>query len=151
MPQAPRTIVVDASVVLKWQLDDEEYVPQAVAIREDFYIRGATKAIAPHLIIYEIVNGMVAATKRRRIKADRALDAINNLLVLGVELKEIEPCRVLQLALEYGLTAYDAAYLALAELENCELWTGDKAFYQSARKSPILLRWLGDYASEASS
>ena len=37
MPQESKLAVVDASVVLKWQLDDEEYIPQATALRNDFY------------------------------------------------------------------------------------------------------------------
>ena len=45
MPQEPRLVGVDASVVLKWQLDDEEYIPQATALRNDFYALGAIKAI----------------------------------------------------------------------------------------------------------
>lgn len=47
MLQEPRLVVVDASVVLKWQLDDEEYIPQATALRNDFYTLGAIKAPCP--------------------------------------------------------------------------------------------------------
>lgn len=147
MPQESKTVVVDASIVLKWQLDDEEHVPQATALRNDFYKQGIIQAIAPHLLVYEIANGIVTATKLKRITIDTAIEAISNLMALGIELKEIEPRRVLKLALKYDLTAYDAAYLALSESENCELWTGDESFYQAVQNAPFLMRWLGDYVA----
>ena len=145
MPQKPGLVVVDASVVLKWQLDDEEYIPQATTLRNDFYAQGAIKAIAPHLLIYEVVNGILTATRRKRLDSDKALEVMNNLIELGVELKEVEPARVLELALEHNLAAYDAAYLALAESEGCELWTGDRPFYQAVKARLPQVKWIGDY------
>jgi predicted nucleic acid-binding protein len=147
MPQGPRLVVVDASVVLKWQLDDEEYIPQASALRNDFYALEAIKAIAPHLLVYEVINGILTATRRKRLDSDKALKAIDNLARLGVELKEVAPERVLGLALDRNLSAYDAAYLALAESEACELWTGDRPFYQAIKSASPLVRWIGDYVS----
>ncbi len=145
MPQESKLVVVDASVVLKWQLDDEEYIPQATALRNDFYALSVIKAIAPHLLIYEVINGILTATRRKRLDSDKALDAMDNLIKLGVELKEVEAKRVLELALEHNLCAYDAAYLALAESEGCELWTGDRPFYQAVRGESPGVNWIGNY------
>jgi len=145
MPQEPKLVVVDASVVLKWQLDDEEYIPQATALRNDFYALGVIKAIAPHLLIYEVANGILTAARRKRLDSDKALRVLNNLIELGVELKEVEPARVLELALEHNLAAYDAAYLALAESEGCELWTGDRPFYHAVKGELPRVRWISDY------
>jgi predicted nucleic acid-binding protein len=143
----PKHIVVDASVVLKWQLDDEQHVSQATALRDDFYARGAIKAIAPSLLAYEVVNGIATATRQKRIASDKAVEAMGNLLALGLELREVAPLRVLELALRYNLAAYDAAYLALAEAEGCELWTGDRPFYEAVKGELPWVRWIGDYAS----
>jgi len=140
-----RLVVVDASVVLKWQLDDEEYIPQATALRNDFYTFNVIKAIAPRLLVYEVINGILTATKRKRLDSDKALEAMNNLLALGVELREVEAVRILELALAYNLAAYDAAYLALAEGEGCELWTGDRPFYQAVGGKLSRIKWIGDY------
>jgi predicted nucleic acid-binding protein len=148
MAQEPRPVVVDASVVLKWQLDDEEYIPQATALRDDFYLKGAMKVIAPQLLVYEVVNGIATATRRKRVASDKAIEALSNLMALGVELREVEPLRVLELALQHNLAAYDAAYLALAEAEDCELWTGDRPFYQAVKGELPLVKWIEDYISE---
>jgi predicted nucleic acid-binding protein len=141
------TIVVDASVVLKWQLDDEQHIAQATALRDDFYARGVVKAVAPHLLTYEILNGIATATRQKRIASGKAAEAVANLMALGVELREVEPLRALELALRYNLAAYDAAYLALAETEGCELWTGDKPFYQAIRSEFPWVKWIGSYPS----
>ncbi|MBM3175938.1 MAG: type II toxin-antitoxin system VapC family toxin [Chloroflexi bacterium] len=148
MPERPRAIVVDASVVLKWQLGDEEHIPQAIALRDDFSKRGVTKLLAPNLLVYEVINGIVTATKLKRIPLPKAVEAVSNLMALGIELKDVESRQVAELALRYNLTAYDAAYLALAEVQNCELWTGDRAFYQSTKNTTMSVRWLGDYVAE---
>ncbi len=148
MSPEPRLAVIDASVVLKWQLDDEEYIPQATALRNDFYLKGAIKAIAPDLLIYEIINGIATAARQKRVASDKAKEAVSNLVALGVELRENEPLRILELALQYNLAAYDAAYLALAEAEGCELWTGDRTFYQAVRGELPWVRWVGDYVVE---
>lgn len=143
--QEQKLTVVDASVVLKWQLDDEECVTQATALRDDWYAHGAIKVIAPHLLVYEVVNGMATATRRKRVAPDKAVEAMSNLLALGVELREVEPLRILEVALTYNLAAYDAAYLALAEGENCDLWTGDRSFYRAVKDESLRVKWIGDY------
>jgi len=145
MPREPRLVVVDTSVVLKWQLDDEEYIPQATALRNDFYALEAVKAIAPYLLIYEVVNGILTATKRKRLAPDKALEVMDNLMELGVELKEAEPERILELALKHKLSAYDASYLVLAESEGCDLWTGDRPFYQAVKSDLPQVKWIADY------
>jgi predicted nucleic acid-binding protein len=147
MLQEQRLVVVDASVVLKWQFNDEEYIPQATALRNDFYALGTIKAIAPHLLIYEVVNGIVTAARRKRLASDKAHEVMDNLMKLGIELKEVEPGVVLELAIKHNLSAYDAAYLALAESESCELWTGDRPFYLAVRSEFSRIKWIGDYAS----
>ena len=101
--------------------------------------------IAPHLLVYEVVNGIATAARRRRIARDKAIEALSNLMALGVELREVEPLRVLEMSLRYNLAAYDAAYVALAEAEKCDLWTGDRAFYQAVKGKLALVKWIGDY------
>ncbi len=143
----PKLAVVDASVALKWQLDDEEQVQQAISLRDDFYLRGSIKLIAPHLILYEMVNGIATAFRRQRIDSGLAVEAVRNLTALGVDHREVDALRVLQVALEYRLAAYDASYIALAESEACELWTGDRSLYEAVNDRLSWARWIGDYPS----
>ncbi|MBI2916948.1 MAG: type II toxin-antitoxin system VapC family toxin [Chloroflexi bacterium] len=145
MVSLPRPVVVDASVALKWQLLDEPYVRQANALRRDWRVRNVIVAMAPQLFAYEMVNGIVSALRQRRLNLSQATQALDMLTTVGVELREVAPQRVFALALEHRLSAYDAAYLALAQAEGCELWTCDKPFYDSIKGASTLVRWIGEY------
>ena len=139
--------VVDASVVFKWQLDDEDCVIQARVLRNDFDGRHAIKVIAPTLLAYELANALAMSARRKRITPASAAEAMDNLMALGIELKEMNPARVLLVALEHGLTAYDAAYVALAEAKGCSLWTGDRQLCSAVSGKLPWVRWIRDYKS----
>ena len=52
---------------------------------------------------------------------------------------------VFRLANMYSISAYDAAYLALAEALDCVVWTADRPFYQAVFIQGTRVRWIGDY------
>lgn len=60
--------------------------------------------------------------------------AVADLQALGVHLEPADPAGVLALALETGLTAYDAAYLWLARESGAELVTLDAQLEKAWRK-----------------
>lgn len=147
MSNSSRLVVVDASVVLKWQFDDEECVSQALMLRDDFFLRGLIQLIAPQLLIYELANGIAVATRKKRIPQDKAVEMMDNLLAIHIELRSVEPLLTLELALKHNISAYDAAYLSLSKSENCELWTGDKVFHQAVKDKQLKVKWIGDYSN----
>lgn len=139
------TAVVDASVVLKWLLDDEEHVSQAVDIRDAHLISKELALMAPELLIYEVANGLVMAARRGRMSSLEARDGLQDILNVGVELCSSAPERTLILAEQHNLTAYDAAYLAVAESEGCLFWTGDSVLHRAVRDQLPWARWVGDF------
>lgn len=143
----PSPIVVDASVVLKWQLDDEDAVAQAIALRDDFLLHGRINLAAPSLLVYELANGMVTATRRLRLSRHQAEEGLTSLLAAGIRLIPADPSRIFLLSLQWRVSAYDGAYLAIAEKLDSEVWTGDRAFYNACRKKGSRVRWIGDYRS----
>lgn len=145
----PRPVVVDASVVLKWQLEDEEAVAQALALRDDFLLRGRVSLIAPFLLTFELTNGMLTATRQGRLSQDQAGEALGLLLAVGVQLIAVDPSRIFSLSMRWKLSAYDGAYLGLAEKLDSEVWTGDRAFYTMCRGKGSRVRWIGDYPGAA--
>ena len=66
-PVMPSPLVVDASVVLKRQLEDEEGVPQALALRDDFLLHSRIDLTAPSLLLYEVTNAILTAARRGRL------------------------------------------------------------------------------------
>jgi predicted nucleic acid-binding protein len=130
--------VVDASVSLKWALDDEDAISEAAALRDEA-IRGQFEMVAPSLWLYEVVNGLVTQ--------DAGRQALVHMLEISVRLADPEARDVYQTALRYGIAAYDAAYLALAEALRAPLWTGDRRLYEAVSPSTSFVRWIGDYDS----
>ena len=145
MAEAKPTLVVDASVVLKWQLSDEDDTHAALALRKD-YLEGESIALsAPHLLIYELTNALWAATRRLRLAPDLAREALGNFLECDIALRMPAPEKVLEIAMAAAVTAYDAAYVALAEELGAELWTADRALFEAASPRFAWVRWIGDY------
>ena len=147
MTQSPakRRLVVDACVVLKWQLDDEAHVGNAIALRDDYLVAEEIAISAPNLLVYELANAIYNAARRARLAAKLAGEAFENLLACEIDLQGPPTERILALAFELGLSAYDAAYVALAERLGVELWTADRPLYEAASRRFPWVRWIADY------
>jgi predicted nucleic acid-binding protein len=123
-----REVVLDASVVLKWFRDDgESNVAAARSLRAAF-AAGELLVRAPSLLMIEIVN---AAGRRGGRQEAELVELAASLDALGFELVEPDLTRVARWT-ERGLTAYDAAYVAVAEAEAIELVTDDDLILTAA-------------------
>ncbi len=143
--------VLDASAALKWQFEDEETTNAATILLNDF-VEGKIDLIAPTLFPYEIVSAVNVAVNRKRIREEAAYRAINYITSLGIEFMSfddlIEP--TFRMARQYGLSPYDCAYLALAEKEKCDFFTGDKRLFNAVKKRLAWIKWIGNYPSNIS-
>ena len=140
--------VVDASVALKWQFEDEEITDSATALLRDFVER-RVDLITPTLFTYEIISAINTAINRKRIGEEAGHRAIVYLTSIGIELRGFEDLigPTFYMARQYSLSSYDCAYMALAEKEKCDLLTGDKKLFNAVRNRLPWVRWIGDYSS----
>lgn len=140
--------VVDASVALKWQFEDEEATGQATALLQDF-VCGKNELISLALFTYEIINAINTAINKKRIGEEAGHRAINYLTSLGVELRSFGDLvgPTFFMARQYNLSTYDCAYMALAEKEKCDFLTGDKKLFNAVKNRLPWVRWIGDYNS----
>lgn len=114
-------VVLDASVVLKWfRAEGERHLDHARSLRATFQA-GQLVVLAPPLLRLEIVN---VAGRRWQWCEDALVDLADALHELGFEFEEPELARVASWTAR-GLTAYDAAYVALAEARRTRLITDD--------------------------
>ena len=128
--------VLDASVVLKWfHSQGEDHVEAARELRERFEA-GELRVLAPPLLWLEILN---VAARRWRWTAAQLDQLAGALPELGFELIEPELHSVARWAAN-GLTAYDAAYAAVAEEVGAQLVTDDT---EMVRTAPELSAALG--------
>lgn len=142
---ARRRLVVDACVVLKWQLDDEDDRGSALALRNDYLVEETVDLSAPTLLEYELANGVRSAARRVRLSPEVAGEALRNLLDCEIQLHAPDPGRILTLAQEHAITPYDAAYVDLAERLGVELWTADRPLYAAVAGRCPWVRWITDY------
>jgi predicted nucleic acid-binding protein len=70
---------------------------------------------APQLVDYEIANVAVKKLRRERLAESAVLACLDAYAALDLQRHAVEVGPVLVLAQRYQLTAYDAAYLWLAE------------------------------------
>jgi predicted nucleic acid-binding protein len=102
--------------------------------------------VAPRLFDVECAGALVKAVRRRRLDEARALDDLLDLLDLPVE-RLHSPAYVysgLGLALKYGISAYDAVYVALAAEERLPLVTADARLVRALAGSPHVALHLDD-------
>jgi predicted nucleic acid-binding protein len=121
-------LVVDASVVVKWVID-EEGTEQALALRTH-------RLFAPDLLVAECANVFWKKARRREMTADQAVLAAELLQRADIELV---PTRgVWGQAARWAITldhpAYDCVYLAVAASLACDLVTADTALQRLSRK-----------------
>jgi predicted nucleic acid-binding protein len=117
--------VLDASVALAWYV--EEVFSVAARIWQERLLSGRVILMVPLLHYWEVANALRALVIRREISTDLAREIYE--LHLDAPLDRIEPHErtVLETALEYGTTAYDAVYISLSLSKNIPLITAEKS------------------------
>lgn len=120
-------LIADATV-LAAALFGEAEQQQAAALLQ------ARALCAPHLVDYEIANVAVKKLRRERLPESAVLACLNAYAALDIERHPVQLGPVLALAQRYQLTAYDAAYLWLAEQLQAPLATFDAQLAAAARK-----------------
>lgn len=130
----PQTLVVDASIGVKWVIDEAES-DAAVAL-----IAGR-RLIVPPLFWIETANALAMKAKRREISRAAVADAWRDLNDAPLELVTMTPETVLSaltLAQDLQHTVYDCAYLAVAVGVGCPVVTTDRRFAAIAAGHPTL-------------
>jgi predicted nucleic acid-binding protein len=137
---AADAFVLDASVTASWLLPDEH---TEASRRVYARVRGSTVDVhAPDLWLLECGNIIANSVRRKRVTPADAmllwsvLDAVRT----RVEVATLEPAQVracLVLALDDGLSIYDASYLWLAMSLKLPLLTSDNVLAKAAKKHSV--------------
>jgi predicted nucleic acid-binding protein len=138
-------IVVDASLALKWVLE-EPYSAEANDLLENWGGQ-RNKLFAPALFLYEVANALTKRIQRHQLTLAQAKERLGFFLESGPLLQQIGAVhpRALELADRFRLpTAYDAHYLALAEFQRCEFWTADERLWNSVKRELQWVHCLGE-------
>ncbi len=120
-------IVLDASSVV--ELVDRSRLGGAVARR----IRDPGESLhAPHLLDLEVAQALRRAAAANVVAATRARQALEVLALLNITRYPHDRLLPRIWELRHNFTAYDAAYVALAEALDCPLLTCDRRLQRAA-------------------
>ncbi len=120
------TLVVDASVALKWFLE-EDGSPHAAAL-----LMQPDLLIAPDLIVAEVCNAAWKAVRAGAMLPEQQDHAASRLAAVFDELVPMAPLarRVAELSRALDHPAYDCFYLVLSEERDARLVTADRTLLQ---------------------
>ena len=124
--------VVDASVALAWCFEDEASEGADVALEA----LADDGAVAPAIWPFEVANGLRTAERRGRLDLSDVGRIRSLLLALPIEVNSVDLGAALGevagIARTLDLTAYDAAYLALAARRGLPIATVDDRLRRAA-------------------
>jgi predicted nucleic acid-binding protein len=130
--------VLDSSIALALALPDE------TSEHADHFFRQITsKSVlwVPPLWWYEIANALIGAQRRKRLTERDRMRLIELYRMLPIRTDTVLDSdamyRFHTLALEYELSAYDAAYLELAQRRGLGLATLDKRLHSAAVRAGV--------------
>ncbi len=133
---APSEVVLDASVFVRAAVFGADPADRWLGRVE----RRTITVLAPDLVYAEVANALclyVRAGKSSAAQAQRSLAAIAR-LPLTIHALSLLAQPALAVALETGLSAYDACYLVLARAGRAVLVTADRRLAEAAPRSELL-------------
>jgi predicted nucleic acid-binding protein len=81
---------------------------------------------APQLLLYELINIAWKKSRREPMQAAVFQQGLKQLDILQISYQNVDRMEVMQLAIQTGLSGYDASYLWLARALGAELVTLDE-------------------------
>ena len=129
--------VVDASVLTKWFMEEEDR-DRALGLRE-LHTSGRSTLFVSELTFLEILNAIRYGPKAKEEDGAEALHVLQN-LHLQVKPTDFELLRKANaIAWAYKITIYDALYVALAEKVGYPLITADEAMVKKLKGHSIVV------------
>ncbi len=127
------TLVVDASVALKWVLAEPGQAAADALLDEDL--------IAPSLWLLEAANALWRRNLRGELSTGEAEERLSELFNAPVTSIPIEDdlSMAAALAQRLGHPVYDCLYLALAVREQTQVVTADRRFWAIVQTAPELM------------
>ena len=119
-------VVIDTSTAVKWYIPKQHH-EQARSLRDDF-LNGKHDLCAPALMPFEALN---ALDYSGHYDGERLREAANSLDNYGIELVSFGSVGpIAEITNTIDVTAYDAAYVALAVERDATVYTADENLLQ---------------------
>lgn len=129
--------VLDCSVTMAWLFEDqvERYTEGVLKSLE------GRAALVPILWSYEVANVLMVGERKKLVSASQSTRFLELLHNLNISFQPIHDAKheedLLSKGRSFGLSSYDASYLALAMSRGLPLATRDKALLQACSKAGV--------------
>lgn len=142
-------LVLDASVLVKWFLDDDGPDVDLARSILTAWSDGKVSLVEPALAIFEVANVLGrAAAAHKRLAADEAAEKLRSFLTLG--LPTVDMARSIEViveeAMRFNRAVYDMTYIVLGEQRGAEVVTADEKVVHATQAEKPFVKILRDYA-----
>jgi len=124
-------LVLDASVIMKWFLP-EKLSSKAIEFRQQ-HLSGKITLSAPCLLPFEIINALATKSQIEKKVVLQAAKVFYFTKIKEHSLNESLANTTVLMVKKYGLSAYDASYVALAKKLSCKFITADKKLFNKIK------------------
>lgn len=124
--------ILDTSVAVAWYLN-ESFSVQAREWQEKF-LSGKIGFIVPSLHYSEFANVLRTLVIRRELEPELTQNIYEIHNEAPLEIIDPDPRTLLDIAMDYNTTAYDAVYIALSILNNIPIVTAERTTTAWVRK-----------------
>lgn len=132
----PESLVVDASVAVKWFTDEDGMIISRRLLKE--MQEGRKVLYAPNLLIYEVANVLNWSKKLEEERISIALNSIFDSDLRLIELDTSLTAVAVNLMTAHRMSFYDASYAALAKMLKIPLITADAKHFGKLKEIKIL-------------
>lgn len=139
------SVCVDASLIV-WSLAPFPLSDRVVALLHGWQ-RQEVHLVAPTLLAFEVTASLRRLVYLGELTAAEGEVAFARFLKLPIRLSQRRAIYPLAWELAKQLNrsrAYDTAYLALAQIQQCDFWTADEKLYNAVKAQLPWVRWIGE-------
>src|ERR1039457_5074058 len=113
--------VIDASVVAKWFVE-EDHSDVALRLRDD-YASLKVKVIVPQIAVYEVLNALKYSHGFGTKDLTEVADTLRGYQLIELPLDAPLARETIKLAMDAGITIYDAVYVAIGAVRKLLVYT----------------------------
>jgi predicted nucleic acid-binding protein len=119
-----KQIVIDANVVAKWFIEEENST-KARLLREKF-IEKEIELVTPSLLYFEVLNALKYSKLFNQEELNNAGESLENYGFNVITIKKKIREQIVKIAVEHDLSIYDASYIGLSIAMETILCTADE-------------------------
>ena len=119
-----REIVIDASVVVKWYI--KEIDSDKALLLRDRFIGGMVELYVPPLLYFEVLNALKYSQLFKTNELEDAGESLENYGFKVITIKNEIRNQMIQIAIKYDLSIYDASYIGLSTSLDMLFCTADE-------------------------